>query len=211
MVIRSELEFLPEFYPKFQLEKSASGWKSRSLNGYSMVCLRPHNSASRLFQYILSERNFRLDYLKQSSRHFYAASHVFDTGRIKNLFKEFYVLSASVRRATDQLGIILSKYRRSQSLTESVESFIRETFSIFRDDAAPGRSKKEKKPLHRSRIPSAEKWRHWYLFDMFEYSPSPLHIISRVLSEWTSYSSSFQARLIPKLLYDGMCHFEVVK
>jgi hypothetical protein len=99
-----------------------------------------HNSASRLFQYILSERNFRLEFLKESGRHFYSASRGFDTSRLNLLFKEFYALSDSVRRATDQLGIILSKYQKSQSLAESVEAFLRSTFSIFRDDDAPGRS-----------------------------------------------------------------------
>jgi len=211
VAIWSELEFQPEFYPKFrndslQLEADSNAWKSRTKNKYSEVYLCPHNSASRLFEYILSERNFCLDYLKQSDRHFYAASRGFDTSRLNRLFKEFYALSDSVRRAPDQLGIILSKSPMSRPLAESVKSFLKSTFSIFRDDDAPDRSKKENNTSHRSRVPLVEKWRHWYLFDRFEYSPTPLHIISRVLSKWTSYSSGFQTRLVPKLLYDGMCH-----
>ena len=214
MAIWSELEFRPEFYPKFQLdslqlEADSNAWRSRVKNKYSEVYLCPHNSASRLFEYILSERNFCLDYLKRSDRHFYAASRGIDTSRLNRLFKEFYALSASVQRAADQLGIILSKFPKPQTLTESTKTFLKSTFSIFRD-AAPDRSKKEKKVVpdtkHRSRIPLVEKWRRKYLFEMFEYLPTEMHIISRVLSKWTSYSSGFQARLIPKLLYDGMCH-----
>jgi len=215
VVIWSALEFRPEFYPKYrldvmQLSTDSFGWKSQPINGYSFFCLRRHNSLSQLVQYILSERNFNLNYLKRSKRHFYTASRGFDTSRLNRLFKEFYALSASVRRATDQLGIILAQYQKSQEWAESTEAFLRGVFSIFRDDVdAGGCSTKKYKARRRSRLPVSERLRLHHFFKRYEYDPCPMHIISRVLVDWSLYSPEFQARLLPKLLYDGVCNLWV--
>lgn len=211
VVIWSALQFQPEFYPKFRLDFmqlgiDSFGWKSQPINGYSVFCLRRHSSLSNLAQYILSERNFNRDHLKKSNRHFYAASRGVDTSLLNRIFREFYALSASVRRSTDQLGIILARYRKSQEWAESTEAFLRGIFSIFRDDPPGRRSNEENKARRRSRLPVTERLRLYHYFKRYEYDPSPMHIISLVLAQWSDYDAQFQARLIPKLLYDGVCN-----
>lgn len=207
IVLWSAEKFRPEFYPKFKGELlTLDGWKSPAVNGYSIVCLKPHNSAERLFRYITSEDNLRFDELTKSSCHFYTTSRGFDTEQLSRLFRRFRDFSASVHQSLEQLGILAAKLQDSEEKAESVKAFIHSLFSNSRDDGAHGRSKKESMPLHRSprsRIPYTERKRDVYFFFKFEYLPETAHGLSIITAKLSSYCREFQARLIPKLIYDS--------
>jgi len=209
IAILSEEKFRPEFYPVFknpllQLE----GQKSRAVNKYSIVCLKAHNSAKNLFAYLVSEANLKLNCLSKSGSHFYATSRGFDTARLRATFRRFCATSATVQRISEQLGTEIEKLQASETTAESMKAFLEMFFRNSRDDGARPRSNEISLPSHRSRpslytrIPYTENRRAHFLFDRFEYLPDPPHIISIIRSKLSSYSPEFQARLIPKLLYD---------
>lgn len=191
-----------------QLQPVADGWKSGGNNKFSLFCLKPHNSAENLFSYILSEKNFNLALLRKSGRHFYSKSHGLNTVALKRAFRRFCAISDSVKKSTEQLETVLSKLENTQAQTESVKSFIAELFGISRDDAR-GRSNKWYISRYRSPIlitPLTPARRSDYLFSCYEYQPYSKPELTWIISNISTFGPRFQSRLIPKLLYDMVCH-----
>ena len=204
-----ELDFnYPFKNESLRLKPVENGWKSSSDNGYCLFCLRPHNNAQKLIQYILKEHNLNLDCLRASGRHFYAASQGINTVAIQRAFRRFCAISDTVRQSTEQLGILLSKLKDSQKQAESVKSFMSELFGISRDDAR-GRSIGWNISRYRSPrllTPHTPTRRRDFLFYTYEYQPYSQRELTWLISSLSEYGPKFQARLIPKMLYDMVCH-----
>lgn len=213
MVLWSEKPFELDFgFPfkneNLRLKPVENGWKSTSENGYCLFCLRPHNSAEKLFSYILSDHNFNLDRLRANGRHFYSTSQGINTVAIQRAFRRFCAISDTVRQSTEQLGVLLSKLQDSQKQTESVQSFLFELFGISRDDAR-GRSNRWYISRYRSPIlltPHISTRRSDHLFLLYDYLPYTKPELTWIISNISTFGPRFQSRLIPKLLYDLVCH-----
>lgn len=208
-VILSAEKYRPEFYPTFKNPLlNIDGQKSPAVNKYSIVCLKPHNSAKNLFGYLISAANLKTENLRKSGSHFYSTSRGFDTDRLRTAFRRFCATATTVQRISVQLGIEIEKLQSSKTRAESVKEFLKMFFSNSRDDDTRPRSNEISSPRIRSRsslytrIPYTENRRAHFLFDRFEYLPDPPHIIAIIRSKLSSYSPWFQARLVPKLLYD---------
>gem|GEM_PF-6694793 len=200
---------LPFKQPGLRLQPVSDGWKSESDNGYSKFCLKPHNSAQNLFAYILGPGNFRPDCLRAAGRHFYAASRDTDTSTLRLLFRRFCSITETVKRSTEQLGTVLARLEADQKKAESVKQFISELFGFSRDDDARGRSKKNKLPRLRSSETGRamfEEQRSGFLFYQYNYSPFFEREINEIVSGLSRFGPKFQARLLPKLLYDMVWH-----
>jgi len=101
-----------------------------------------------------------------------------------------------------------------------VQSFLAELFAVSRDDAH-GRSNKtsipqqppqqppQQRPTNYSpRLPylQTESRRNQWLFVEYEYMPYSEKLLSWTIPKLSSFGPNFQARLIPKLLYDLVWH-----
>lgn len=190
------------------LQPVEDGWKSGSNNKFSQFCLKPHNSAENLFSYILGDENFNLSQLRNSGRHYYAASRGINTEALKRAYRRFCTISDSVKKSSEQLETVLSKLENSETQSESVKSFIAELFGVSRDDAR-GRSNKWILSRYRSPqliTPHTPTRRSDYLFFSYEYQPYSKPELTWIISNISTFGPRFQARLIPKLLYDMVCH-----
>jgi hypothetical protein len=211
-VLWSEKPFELEFnYPfkdeKLHLQPAKIGWKSSSDNGYCLFCLRPHNNAKNLFSYILNDHNFNLDLLRASGRHFYSTSQGINTVAIQRAYRRFCASSDTVRQSTEQLGVLISKLSKSKKQTESVQSFIFELFGVFRD-VAQARSRWSLSRYRSPRLltPHTATKRSDKLFLLYDYVPYTKSELTWFISNISAFGPRFQARLIPKLLYDMVCH-----
>lgn len=191
-----------------RLEPVKNGWKSESHNGYHNICLLPHNNAAALFSYILSNTNLNLDRLRTSGRHFYSASDGINTVAIQRAYRRFRINSDAVLRSTNQLETLISKLQSSQEQAESVQAFISELFGTFRD-AALRRSTGWSISRYRSPkllTPHTPTRRRDLLFSRYEYMPFSEREYGWIISNLSEFGPRFQSRLIPKLLYDMVCH-----